>query len=77
MYNTQSILVLIQKFMLPLKVYAFSEQGDQTPIKMDGPGDQEYQNAFVTVSSEFSIQNSFKGTDWDGPVSQNTPAKTQ
>lgn len=23
----------------PLKVYVFSEKGDQTPIKMDGPGD--------------------------------------
>lgn len=27
--------------MLPLKVFVFSEQGDRTPIKMDGPGDPE------------------------------------
>ena len=30
--------------MLPLKVYVFSEQGYQTPIKTNGPGDPAIQN---------------------------------
>ena len=39
MYNAQSVFVLVQICMLPLKVYVFSEQGDQTPIKTNDPGD--------------------------------------
>lgn len=49
--------------MLPLKVYVFSEQGDQTPMKTEGPGDAASQNAFVIVPSEFWIQNRFKAAD--------------
>lgn len=40
-YTKHSRLVLLQLCMLPFKVYAFSEQGDQTPIKTGGPGDPE------------------------------------
>lgn len=38
-YDTQSILVLVKICMLPLKVCVSSEAGDQTSIKMAGPGD--------------------------------------
>lgn len=51
-YNAQSILVLRQVFMLSLRVCVFSEQGDES-MKKNGPGDPEFQNASVTVSSEF------------------------
>ncbi|KAL6042639.1 hypothetical protein STEG23_029741 [Scotinomys teguina] len=51
---------LLADMYVTIKVYEFSEQGDQTPMKMDGPDDAAFQNASVTVSSEFCIQNSFK-----------------
>lgn len=38
--------------MLSLRVCVFSEQGDAS-MKKNGPGDPEFQNASVTVSSEF------------------------
>lgn len=62
MYNAQSILVLMQVCMLALKVYVFSEQRNQTPMKMNGPSDP----AFKTTSRLLT----------DGSASQNTPAKT-
>ena len=67
--HTAYIPVLIQTCILPLKVYVFSEQRDQTPIKMDGPSDTASQNASVTISSKFCIQNSFKSAGQDGPTS--------
>ena len=60
--------------MLPLKVYVFSEQGDQTTMKINDPGDQAFTS--VTVSSKFCLQNSFKAAGWDGPTSQTTPVGT-
>ena len=45
--------------MLSLKVYVFSEQGDQTPIKMDDPGNPTSQSASAAVSLEFYIKNNF------------------
>lgn len=50
------------------KVYVFSEQGDQTPMKTEGPGDAASRNAFVIVPSEFWKQNRFKAADWDDPA---------
>lgn len=44
--------------MLSLKVYIFSEQRDQTPIKMNGQDDSTSQNASVEVGG-FYIQNIF------------------
>ena len=57
----QSMLMLIQIYMLPLKIYVFSEQGDQIPIKSGVPSDPASQSASVAISSEFCIQNSFTG----------------
>lgn len=57
--QTQSIFVLIQICMLPLKFYVFSEQGNHTPMKTDGPGDPEFQKASAIVSSKSCILNSF------------------
>ena len=34
------------------------------------PADPASQNASVTVSSKFCIQNNFKAASWDGPASQ-------
>lgn len=45
--------------MLPLKFYVFSEQGNHTPMKTDGPGDPEFQKASAIVSSKSCILNSF------------------
>ena len=46
--------------MLPFKVYLFSEQGGQVPLKMGGPGDPSSQNTSITAFSEFCIWNGFK-----------------
>ena len=62
--------------MLPLKVCVFSEQGNQTPMKMMAQVIQPPRAPLRAVSSEFCIQNSFKAADWDGPASQNTPGGT-
>ena len=62
--------------MLSLKNYVFSEKGDQTPIKTNGPGDPASQRTSVAVSSELCIQKSFRDAGWDGPTSQTTPAST-
>ena len=64
------------KCMLPLKVYIFSEQGDQTSMKTDDPGDPTFQIASLMVYSTFCIQNHFKAVDWDGPTSQTSPVMT-
>lgn len=62
--------------MLPLKFYVFSEQGNHTPMKTDGPGDPEFQKASAIVSSKSCILNSFNNAGWDNLDSQATPAKT-
>ena len=66
----------MQIYTLSLKLYAFSEQGDQTPVKTDGPCDPEFQNTSATVSLTFFIQRSFKAAGWDCPDSQTSPAGT-
>ena len=45
---------------LHLQAYVFSEQGDQTLIKMGGPGDPAFQSVYVAI--EFYVQNNFKAT---------------
>ena len=55
------MLVLTQIYTLPLKVYVFSGEKDQTPIKISSPSDLPSQNALATVSSKFHIQNNVKG----------------
>ena len=50
----------MQIYMLPLKVYVFSEKKDQTPIKTSSPGDPASQNVSVAVSTKLCIQNNFK-----------------
>ena len=40
--------------------FVFSEQGDQTPVKMGGLGNPVFLGASVAVSSEFCVQNNFK-----------------
>lgn len=63
MHTPHSILVLMQIWMLPLKICVFSEQGDQKPVKMGGSGDPASQRASVAVSSELYTQRSFKASD--------------
>lgn len=55
--------------MLSFSVCVFSEQVDHTPKKKNGPGDSEFQNASVAVSSELCMQNSFNAAGWENPVS--------
>ena len=62
--------------MLSLKVYRFSEHGDETLIKTSGPDDATCQNASVTIFSKFYILCSFKAAEWDDSASQTTIAKT-
>lgn len=47
-YNIQSILVLMQISILPLKVYAFSEQGAQTTTRKNGTGIPSFQITSVS-----------------------------
>ena len=44
--------------MLPLKVYVFSEQEEQTLIKMGGPGDPPFENALF----QFPQSSAFRTT---------------
>lgn len=56
--------------MLPSEVYVFSEKKkDQTPMKTSCPGDAASQNASVTVSSKFHIQDNFKAPEMVQPNS--------
>ena len=48
----------MQMFILHLKVYVFSEQGNQRPVKMNGPSNPTAQNAQLQ-----SPQNSAPKTD--------------
>lgn len=45
MYNVKSILVLMKICMFPLKVYGFSEQVDQIPMKMDDSSNPAFKTA--------------------------------
>ena len=58
------------------KVYVFSEEGDQTLIKTDGPGNPVCQNTSVIASSKLCIPDSFKSAGWAGPTSQTISVKT-
>jgi hypothetical protein len=42
----------MQKYLLPLKVYVFLEQNDQTPMKISSPDDLVLQTVSKAVSSK-------------------------
>lgn len=63
MYKIHSILLLMQIFVIPLKVYVFSDEGYQISIRTDDPSDPTSESTSVAVSSEFYIQYSFKAAD--------------
>lgn len=55
--------------VLHLKVCIFSEQWDQTTMKMGSPGNPVCQNASVVV-------NSFKAAGWDGRAPKTSSGRT-
>lgn len=61
--------------MLPLKFYLFSEQGDQTPIKMDGPGDPASKTASRVLTEMIQHHRTLQSRSNDYPDFHKVPSK--
>lgn len=74
-HTRHSILMLMQIYMLPLKVSVFSDKKDQTPMQASCPGDPASQNASVVVSPK-NLHPEQLQSCWDCPASKTTPVRT-